>query len=86
MSKKDVSYLIDYIILSVAVTTAVWLFYFFVGQPDVQYLTAKFLALFYILWGIIHHYHKGDFHAKVVVEYLLIALLFLIIIRGAIFT
>lgn len=85
MSKKDTSYLIDYIILSVAVTVSVWLFYFFVGLPDVQYLTAKLLAAFYVIWGGIHHYHKGDFHAKVVIEYLVIAILSLIIIRGAIF-
>lgn len=85
MTKKDNSYLIDYIILSVAVTVSVWLFYFYIGQTDVQYLTAKLLAVFYVIWGSIHHYHKGDFHVKIVIEYLVIALLSLIIIRGAIF-
>lgn len=85
MTKKDTSYLIDYIILSVAAIVTVWLFYFFIGQPDIQYLTAKLLAVFYVLWGTVHHYHKGDFHLKVVIEYLVIAFLSLIIIRGAIF-
>ena len=85
MKNKSDSIVIDYLILSIALTIGVWLFYLNIGLTDVQYMIAKFLAVFYFLWGIIHHYHKGDFHLKIVIEYLVIAVLALIIIRGAIF-
>ena len=85
MKINNKSFLIDYLILSTALTIGVWLFYFYIGMPDTQYLLAKFLAIYYVLWGAIHHYHKGDFHLKIMVEYLVIAVLSLLIVRGVIY-
>lgn len=36
----------------------------------------------YLVWGIIHHWHKKDLHLKVVLEYLGIAVLGLAIVFG----
>lgn len=32
-------------------------------------------ASIYVAWGIIHHWHRGDLHLKVVLEYVGIAIL-----------
>ena len=37
-------------------------------------------SIFYVLWGIIHHYIHKDLYVSVVVEYILVASLGLIII------
>lgn len=34
-----------------------------------------FMSLFYVSWGILHHYIHHDIHAKVVIEYVLIGML-----------
>lgn len=36
---------------------------------------AIFMSLFYVAWGILHHYIHHDVHAKVVIEYVLIGML-----------
>ena len=36
----------------------------------------------YLVWGIIHHWHKKDLHLKVVLEYLGIAVLGLAVVFG----
>ena len=37
-------------------------------------------AVFYVLWGIVHHYLHKDLYISVVIEYILVASLGLIII------
>jgi len=37
-------------------------------------------AIFYILWGVIHHYIHKDLYVSVVIEYILVASLGLVII------
>lgn len=38
----------------------------------------------YLVWGIIHHWHKKDLHLKVVLEYLGLAILGLAIVLSLI--
>ncbi len=33
------------------------------------------LALFYVLWGLLHHYMHHDLHTKIVLEYIVMAAL-----------
>lgn len=33
------------------------------------------LSISYVVWGIVHHSHIGDLHPKIVVEYILVAML-----------
>ena len=47
-----------------------------------QFIIALLTALLYVGWGIVHHYLDRDLHYKSVVEYVLIALLGLVIITG----
>jgi hypothetical protein len=59
--------------------------FFYSGMPHKQYLLVIFVSTLYFLWGIFHHYLEGDLHIRIVVEYLLIALLAVVLLRGAIF-
>lgn len=36
----------------------------------------------YLIWGITHHWHRGDLHPKIVLEYLGIATLGTAIVLG----
>lgn len=38
-------------------------------------LAAIILGAGYVLWGILHHFRRGDLHIKVVLEYAGIAIL-----------
>lgn len=59
--------------------------YFLRGYADSQYLTIILLAGFYVVWGVTYHGFSGDIHPKIVIEYILIALLAVLLARGAIF-
>lgn len=48
---------------------------FFSSNRSVQILSLILTALFYVLWGIIHHRLHHDLTAKIVVEYSLMAAL-----------
>ena len=63
----------DYLVLLLGFLIGLAAFIFFGGQK--KRLAAFSLALFYFLWGIAHHALKKDFHLKVILEYLLIAIL-----------
>lgn len=71
--------------LLVILSIGVFLFYLSSVNPAQQYTIVILFSLFYFLWGMIYHTLKGDFHLKIVVEYLLIALLAVLLARGAIF-
>ena len=60
------------------------LFYMYRGYPQSQIIISILISVLYVVWGIIHHYLKGDLHPKIVIEYSLIALLAVVLIRGAI--
>ena len=81
MNKKT----IHFSILLLFLAFFIWLFYLFSGQPGRQFTIVFLASCFYYIWGIAYHVLEGDFHFKIVVEYLLIALLALIMLRGAIY-
>ncbi len=52
--------------------------------PQVQFLTATILVMFYLMWALIHHQIDKSLNLEVVVEYVLIALLALVVLYGVI--
>lgn len=52
------------------------------GNPFRQFMIGLVTAIGYVVWGIYHHYADEDLHANNVVEYVLIALLGLLILGG----
>ncbi|MFH1244354.1 MAG: hypothetical protein V1487_02135 [bacterium] len=75
-----ISHKSDYTLLALlAVAYLVSVFYY---QSTPQYLlfATIIFATLYFIWGIFHHLHTNSFHARVVLEYLLVALLGLVIV------
>ena len=83
--KKTWLHLIHYLSLILILSVGIYFFAYFRGFPVQQFRVIELSALFYFFWGIIQHLVEGDFHPKIMVEYLVIAILGVIIARGAIF-
>ncbi|OGG00515.1 hypothetical protein A2Y99_03695 [Candidatus Gottesmanbacteria bacterium RBG_13_37_7] len=73
------------VILILILGIGIYLFYQYQGNADKQYTIALLLAMEYLVWGVVFHSIKGDFHLKIMVEYLVISLLAIIILRGLIY-
>lgn len=55
------------------------------GNTALQLLVGLVTSIAYIAWGIIYHCLQGDFHRKVVIEYVFIggiAIILLFIVLG----
>jgi hypothetical protein len=50
--------------------------------PQIQFLIATILIMLYLLWAILHHHNDKTLRVEVMVEYVLTALLSLIILYG----
>lgn len=48
---------------------------FFQRTPQMQIVSLFLTSSFYVLWGVIHHYLEEDLCLRVVVEYVVVALL-----------
>jgi len=76
---------IYFLTLFLFLALSIWLFYLLAGFPDKQFALIILGAIFYFVWGVVRHLIKGDFHLKIMLEYLLIAILAVILLKGAIF-
>lgn len=85
MSEKRFLSVFQYILLLTIGIGGVWFFHYLRGMPEKQYIVILATSGLYVFWGIVHHLIKGDFHLKIVVEYLLIAILAVVLLRGALF-
>lgn len=85
MKKELHFHLIHYLVLILILGLGVLLFLFFSIDKGTQFLVGIIISLLYFVWGVSHHYLEGDLHPAIVVEYLLIALLAIFLVRGAIF-
>ena len=81
--KKNQHFFYHYVSLFLLLSVGFILFYLNNGFPRQQLIISIYIAFLYVLWGLIHHYLKGDLHMRIVIEYSLIALLSIVIIRGA---
>lgn len=48
---------------------------FFAPNKGMQFLVVLFTACLYLVYGIVHHYFEHTLTIKIVIEYILIALL-----------
>lgn len=74
-----------YLVLLVILNLGIGLFYFFRFNPFYQMKVILATSIAYVVWGIIHHWLSEDLHLKVVLEYLLIAILVNLIILSLLF-
>ena len=84
-NKTKINWLYRHMALMLILAIGVVSIYIFQGFPYRQMLIAVAMTAAYTGWGIIHHLQEGDLHLSVVVEYLLVAILFLVLMKGAIF-
>jgi hypothetical protein len=75
----------DYGILVISSGIYLAVVYKFQTVPKYILLATSVFALIYILWGIFHHLKAHNFHARIVLEYLLVALLGVAIVSTLLF-
>lgn len=74
--QKDFSnYAFDYFALLCLQLVGVWGIFWFNYNPNIQFLSIIYMAISYITWGILHHSRTKDLHIKIVVEYILFAII-----------
>jgi hypothetical protein len=83
--KKHSYHIYYYFILALILLLGVTFFFFYNGNKPSQFIVIVITSMAYFLWGVVHHIVDNDLHPKIVVEYLLIALLAIFIIRGVLF-
>ena len=72
---------LNYIILGAIFIAATVVFVYFRqnfdshNQRRVVYVTASL----YLIWSLYHHYHRGDLHLSIILEYFLLALFAVIV-------
>jgi hypothetical protein len=74
-----------YLILLVILNFGALMFYLLRFSPLYQMWVMMLTSLAYIFWGLIHHYLEEDLHIKVVLEYILIAMLVNLIVLTLLF-
>ena len=52
-----------------------FLVYLLSPNRGLQILIVVLTTIFYVFWGIVHHFLNHDLHLKIVVEYMLIGIL-----------
>lgn len=50
--------------------------------PQVQFLVVTVLVMFYLMWALVHHFADKTLTLEVMIEYVLTALLALVVLYG----
>ncbi len=80
--KKSLRSIVDYTILSLIVSVAIVLILFFNGSKYIQQIIVISFSILYIVWGILHHLKEKNLQARIILEYVLFALLGSIVVIG----
>lgn len=84
--EKDFSrHPLHYFTLLVVQLIGLWGIFWFSYQQTMQFIIVVSMAVSYVVWGIIHHEEHKDLHPKIVAEYVLIALLVVIVFGSLLF-
>jgi EamA domain-containing membrane protein RarD len=85
MTKKTLKHLQHYLPLMGILGAGIIGFYIFSYDRLFQFFIAIAVSLSYVTWGLVHHYIHQDFHLSVLIEYLVIAILALVVIFSILF-
>lgn len=75
MTEDHKLHLSHYLALMVILNIGVLGFLFFSYNFTYKIIVLLFTSLAYILWGVVHHWMADDLHPRVILEYVVIALL-----------
>ena len=76
---------LEYITLALVFLIGLIIYFFADISSHSQRLVVYFLAVCYFFWGINHHYRRGDLSISIVVEYLVMALLGIVLLTVSLF-
>lgn len=68
------NHIVHYLVLLIGLLACLLLFYFYRYHPVAKMYIAFVGTFFYAAWGVVHHYLEDRVSAKVVVEYVALAL------------
>ncbi len=66
---------VDYFLLLVIISFGLGGLFYFRFDFAAQVAAISIMAIFYVLWGVLHHYHDKNLTGSVVLEYTAIAAL-----------
>lgn len=72
----------EYIVLLFIFIISGLAFYLFSFDPHAQRRVIYFASGAYFLWSLHHHYKRGDLHVSIVIEYVLIAILGIVLLSS----
>lgn len=76
---------LHYFALLCLMAVGLWGLFWFDYDRLVQMAIVVGLALAYVAWGVIHHFLHRDLHVKIIFEYLLVAILTVLIFVSLLF-
>lgn len=80
--KRPLRHIFDYLILSLLMSFSIVLILLFNGNRTFQAITIISMSLLYIIWGFLHELKEGALHQKVILEYILYAILGSVLVLG----
>lgn len=76
---------LHYFTLLCILLAGLWGLYWFNYSPAVQLGIVISLSISYVIWGAIHHMYHRDLHLKIVLEYVVVAVLAVLIFGSLLF-
>ncbi len=70
---------LHYLSLLAILAIGVYAIYLLTGYRQLQLLIGISLGVIYVIWGIIHHQKARDLHFRIVIEYVLIAVIAIVL-------
>lgn len=70
---------LHYFTLLCVLSVGLWGIFWFNYQPATQLAIIIIVSIAYVIWGISHHQAHRDLHLKIVFEYILVAVLGILI-------
>lgn len=64
-----------YTILAILAAAYIVAVYYFQTTPQYLLFVTGIFAASHVVWGVVHHLHSHNFHPRIVLEYLLVAIL-----------
>ena len=75
----------EYLTLALVFIIGLLIYFFADINSHTQRLVVYFLAASYFFWSIFHHYKRGDLSVSIVTEYLVMALLGIVLLTVSLF-
>lgn len=76
---------LHYFVLLCAQLIGLWGMFWFSHDSLTQFAIIIYMTVAYLVWGIFHHHQHRDLHLKIVLEYLLFAVLAVLLLGSLIF-